>query len=55
MPEKLDFRPFEGEGGNIILPRTENAITLEATIAAGKDKNKTYEVKIENIHCANDP
>ena len=55
MPEQLDFRPYEGEGGNLILPRTDKAITLEATIAAGKDKSKIYEIKIENIRCANDP
>jgi len=55
MPEKLDFRPYEGEGGNIILPRTDKPITVTASIAAGKDKAPIYDVKIENVYCAVDP
>lgn len=55
MPEKLDFRPFESEGGNIILPRTGKPITITASIAVGKPKTKVYPVRIENVMCANDP
>ena len=55
MPEQLDFHPYEGEGGNLILPRTDKAITLEASFTAGKDKSRVFKIKIENIMCANDP
>ena len=54
MPEKLDFRPFEGEGGNIILARTDKPITINATIAVGETKSKVYDVKLEHITCASD-
>lgn len=55
MPEKLDFHPFEGEGGNIVLPRTGKPITITASIAVGDDKAKIYPVKIDSVFCASDP
>ena len=54
MPEKLDFHPYEGEGGNIILPRTDKPITVTATIAAGEDKSKVFAIQIDNVRCAVD-
>ena len=55
MPENLDFHPYEGEGGNIILPRTDKAISVTASIAVGNDKAKVYDIKIDNVMCAVDP
>lgn len=54
VPEKLDFRPAEGEGGNIVLPRTDKPITVTASIAVGSNKSKVYDIKIENLYCAYD-
>lgn len=55
MPEKLDFYPQEGEGGNIIFPRTGHPITIRARIQIGKDKIKMIEVTFKDITCAKDP
>jgi len=54
MPEKLDFYPHEGEGGNVTIPYTNKPITLKAKIAVGEDKSRVFNVEIENIHCAKD-
>jgi hypothetical protein len=54
MPEKLDFRPYEGEGGNIILPRAGKPFSLIASIAVGEKQDKSFKIKIENIKCASD-
>lgn len=54
VPEKLDFHPGEGEGGNIVLPRTAKPITVTASIAVGSNKTKVYDIKIENLYCAYD-
>jgi len=54
IPEQLDFHPGEGEGGNIILPRTDKPITLTAAITVGKHKSKVYDIKIDNLLCATD-
>jgi hypothetical protein len=55
MPEKLDFYPQEGEGGNLIFPRTENPITIKARFQIGKgDRAKHYEVTFKDIKCATD-
>jgi hypothetical protein len=53
-PEQLDFRPNEREGGNITLPRTDLPITITGEIYVGKQKNRLYQVKFENISCARD-
>ena len=55
MPEKLDFYPQEGEGGNIIFPRTGQPITIRARIQIGKDKSKVYEITFKDVECAKDP
>lgn len=54
MPEKLDFRPHEAEGGNIILPRDNRPITIKAMLYIGKNKQKPHPVEFSNIRCAND-
>ncbi len=53
-PEQLDFRPHEREGGNITLPRTDEPFTITGEIYVGKQKNRLYQVKFENIRCAQD-
>lgn len=55
LPELLDFRPDEREGGNIILERQNGAYTLTARFMSGEDKRgKPVDAIIENIHCAKD-
>lgn len=54
MPEKLDFRPDEAEGGNIIIPRTDQALTITGELYLGEQKNKLYQLKFENVYCATD-
>lgn len=53
-PEHLDFRPHEREGGNLTLPRTDQPITITGDIYVGKQKNRLYTIKFENIYCARD-
>jgi hypothetical protein len=53
-PEQLDFRPNEREGGNLTLPRTEDPITITGTITVGDKRERQYDVKFENIRCAQD-
>jgi hypothetical protein len=53
-PEQLDYRPHEREGGNITLPRTDEPFTITGEIYVGKQKNRLYQVKFENIRCARD-
>ncbi len=55
IPETLDYLPGEREGGNIILPFTKDAITLEATFATGENKQgKTITINTDKIFCAQD-
>lgn len=54
MPEQLDFRPHETEGGNITLPRTDEPITITGEIYVGKQKNRLFQLKFENLTCAKD-
>lgn len=56
IPEQLDYRPQEREGGNIVLPRTGKPFTLEAEFRSGKDKRGSLiKLKFENLQCAEDP
>lgn len=56
LPESLDFRPDEGEGGNITLVKTDESITLIGKFKTGKEKNTSeFDFTINNIHCAGDP
>lgn len=55
LPERLDFRPGEHEGGNIILPRTGKPATIAARFDAGADRNgKPILVEFNNVRCAED-
>ena len=51
LPERLNFYAQEGEGGNIILQKTEQAFSLKARFEAGKDK-QVVEAVIDDIQCA---
>lgn len=51
-PEHLDFRSHEREGGNITLPHTNQPITISGDIYVGKQKNRLYTIRFENIYCA---
>lgn len=52
LPEKLDFRSSEGEGGNIILPYTNQPITLKAEFKTKANKSgKPINVMIDGIQC----
>lgn len=56
LPEILDFQPDEREGGNIILPRDNNAIEIQATFPTQADKSGTpIIIKSGSLHCAQDP
>lgn len=54
MPEELDFRPHETEGGNVTLPWTDQPITITGELFVGKQKNRLYQLKFENVICAKD-
>ena len=56
LPEILDFQPGEREGGNIILPRDNRPIQIQATFPTRTDKSGTpIMVSFNNIQCAKDP
>lgn len=55
LPEALEFFPDEHEGGNVILVSMKKAFSLQASFAAGKNKDKgSIMARINNIRCAKD-
>lgn len=54
MPESLDFQPGEGEGGNIVLPRSALPMTITGQLAIGRDKQKIVAIKFEDVRCGQD-
>lgn len=53
LPEALDFRPAEREGGNITLQRVAGAISLDAVFHRGNDPaGLPLPVRIEGLECA---
>jgi hypothetical protein len=55
LPETLDYLPGEVEGGNIVLPRIDQPITLKASFKTGKDKQgPVIKIEYNKLHCAND-
>lgn len=55
LPESLDFRPQEEEGGNIILPRIDTSFSLNASFPTGRNrKGQVLKITMENLRCAAD-
>lgn len=55
LPETLDYLPSEIEGGNIVLPRTDQPITLKASFKTGKDKKgSVINIEYDKLQCIND-
>ncbi len=56
IPEMLDFQPDEREGGNIILPRDNRSLMIQAKFPTHADKSGVaITVSFDNIRCAEDP
>ena len=55
IPEVLDYRPDEREGGNIVLQRTGKPFSLQAQFVMGTEQDgKHLSVKIDDLRCAED-
>lgn len=55
LPESLDFQPEEREGGNIVLPRNDKPLQIQAIFMTQANKSGTpITVNFNNIQCAND-
>lgn len=55
LPEQLDFRPDEREGGNIILPRRGRPLSITARFDTGAGRDgKPIEVRFDKVVCAED-
>ena len=55
LPEVLDFRTNEFEGGNIILPASNQPFTLRAQFATKADKSgKAINIQLNNIQCVHE-
>lgn len=53
LPDRLDFRPGESEGGNIVLPRTGHSLDIEARFAPGaKGEGAPITLRIKDVRCA---
>lgn len=56
LPERLDFRPDEREGGNIILPRSGRPLTVRARFDTGADRSGApIHVRFDNVQCVDTP
>ncbi|NOR42374.1 MAG: hypothetical protein GQ572_03490 [Gammaproteobacteria bacterium] len=55
IPESLDYLPGEHEGGNLVLPFTNQPITLKATFSTGENKQgKEIIITTDQLFCAED-
>jgi len=55
IPETLDYRPEEREGGNIVLPATAEVFSLHAEFVMGAEKTgKHISIQLNNLRCAKD-
>jgi len=55
IPESLDYLPGEHEGGNLVLPFTNQPITLKATFATGENKQgEEIIITTDKLFCAED-
>lgn len=56
LPEQLDFRANEREGGNIVLPWTNTTITVTARFDTLSNKSgKPIKIKLDNLQCQKNP
>lgn len=55
LPPRLDFRPGEAEGGNVVLPRVKGPIRWTARFQPENDGGEAIEVRFEDLRCATDP
>lgn len=56
LPEQLDFRPNEREGGNIVLPWTSAPINITARFERRhKHTGKAITMRLDNLQCINNP
>jgi hypothetical protein len=56
LPESLDFQPNEQEGGNIILPRTREPLSVQADFSTARDKRgPMLRLRFKTLYCAEDP
>lgn len=56
IPEVLNFYPQEKEGGNIILPRTDQPFSISARFDTGSSrKGQPIQINFDNITCKVDP
>lgn len=52
LPEELDFQPGEREGGNIVLPFTEQDLSVKATFNRQvKNKYIPLIIQLNNVKC----
>ena len=52
LPETLDFRPDEREGGHVVLPAIREPFRLEMNFATGEDKSgKPIQVRFDDLRC----
>ncbi|MDH5446036.1 MAG: hypothetical protein OEY52_10790 [Gammaproteobacteria bacterium] len=52
LPEQLDFRPEEGEGGNIVLPATNENIRITSQFNLYKNNSDDIvKLILDNIQC----
>ncbi len=55
IPETLDYRPEEREGGNIVLPGTSEPFNLHAAFVMGDEKTgKRISIELNDLRCAKD-
>jgi hypothetical protein len=55
LPELLDFRPDEAEGGNIVLARQDEPFGIEARFDVGAERSgDAIVVGFEDVRCAQD-
>lgn len=56
LPEQLDYRPGEYEGGNITLPRLGKPMTITAQFYPDEQRNGTpIVVRFDSVQCAENP
>ncbi len=55
IPEVLDYRPEEHEGGNIVLPRTGSSFSLRAEFVMGaNEQGKHISIQLNDLRCTED-